>query len=242
MDWSKAKTILIMALLFTNIFLIATYGFKGNDKNEIADEQTLLQVLENHDIYLETEIPRTHEDMPVLSIAYADIDEEALDLAISQSKAVSAAKPTDAMYKREADRLIERLGLSNDNVVLDGVRIKGRFVTVTYSCEADGVPVDGCYMKCVFKDGEIESFEYSRIKPVSVSKGKQSTISAAVALMKFMNEVETDEKIYIQDIAMVYWVDEESFEVQEAVADVAFPFWKISYNDGQVKHIEAYEQ
>ncbi len=242
MDWSKAKTILIIALLFTNIFLIATYGFHKGDKDEIADEDTLLQVLSAHDIYLETEIPRVHEDMPVLSIAYADLSEDELQRAISQAEAVSAEKPTDAMYKREADRLIERLGFSNDNVVLDGVSIKGRRVSVSYSCEAAGVPVDGCYMKCVFKDGVIENFEYSRIKPVSVSKGKQATISAAVALMKFMNECEAGEKIYIQDIEMVYWIDEESVEAVEAVADVAFPFWKISYNDGQVMHIEAYEQ
>ena len=242
MDWSKAKTILIIALLFTNIFLLVTYGFNDDGRSDVPDEDTLLEVLEAHDIYLETSVPRTHGDMPVLSIAYADIDDEELELAISQADAVSAENATEATYKKAADRLIEKLGLASDAVSLESVEISGDTAVVSYGCAADEVSVDGCYMRCTFEKGKITDFEFSRIKPGSLSKSKLETVSAAVALMTFMNEKDDDEKVYIQDIEMVYWIDEESSPVQEAVTDVAFPFWKISYNDGKVKHIEAYEQ
>lgn len=242
MDWSKAKTILIIALLFTNIFLIITYGFKGSDKGEITDEQALLDVLASQNIYLDTEIPKTHSDMAALSIEFADVDQDILERAIEEANVISSGNATEATYKKEADRLIENVGLMSDSVVLDNVEMQGRNVTVSYKNEVNDVPVDGCYMRCSFKDGKIESFDYSRIKPESLSKNKRSTISAAVALMTFMNENTQAEDIHINSIEMVYWLDEEWFESSEAVADTAFAFWKITYNGDNVKHIEAYEQ
>lgn len=40
MDWTKAKTILIIALLITNIFLLVTYTLSNSD-NETSEEELL---------------------------------------------------------------------------------------------------------------------------------------------------------------------------------------------------------
>lgn len=82
MDWSKAKNILIVAFIITNIFLIYHIGkdiFYSNDLRLISDEY--ISDVENHlaeyGITIKEEIPKEIFSMPVLVVRYENFDHEA---------------------------------------------------------------------------------------------------------------------------------------------------------------------
>lgn len=82
MDWSKAKNILIVAFIITNIFLIYHIGkdiFYSNDLRLISDEY--INDVENHlaeyGITIREEIPKEIFSMPVLVVRYENFDHEA---------------------------------------------------------------------------------------------------------------------------------------------------------------------
>jgi hypothetical protein len=88
----------------------------------------------------------------------------------------------------------------------------------------------------------IVDFDRYWLNPVEMSDIEKEVIPAAAALIKFMSGKTDDEKIYVEDISLVYWLDASSFDVESPVTDTAFPAWKITYNRGNVRYILAWEQ
>lgn len=79
MDWSKAKNVLIVAFIVTNIFLIYNIKietFKGNEVKPVNDEYLLNveEYLNRNDIYLNTDIPEEIISLPVLLVKYKNFD------------------------------------------------------------------------------------------------------------------------------------------------------------------------
>ena len=56
-----------------------------------------------------------------------------------------------------------------------------------------------------------------------------------------MREKDQREAILVEDMELVYWLNPSDYEGETAISDTALPAWKITYNDGQVKHIPAYK-
>jgi regulatory protein YycI of two-component signal transduction system YycFG len=70
MDWSKAKTILILALIFTDLLLIATYGEFDFKSGSFNDSRALSEFLAQKNIYVDEDlIPLKHRAMPVLYVS-----------------------------------------------------------------------------------------------------------------------------------------------------------------------------
>ena len=98
MDWTKAKTILIIALIITDIFLIATYVQK-DDNGELRNEKALLSVLEENQIFIGIErIPEKHEDMPTLSAEYRSVTQEEVEALIESTDFSSGRKYGGGVY------------------------------------------------------------------------------------------------------------------------------------------------
>jgi hypothetical protein len=57
-----------------------------------------------------------------------------------------------------------------------------------------------------------------------------------------MSEKTTEGKIYVEGLSLVYWLDSSVFDAESPVTDTAFPAWKITYNNGKIQHILAWEQ
>lgn len=77
MDWSKAKTILIVSFIIVNIILVYNLIIENDDVDSIVDEkfaQDVVELLKNKDIKLETEIPREAEGLPTLLVQYEDLN------------------------------------------------------------------------------------------------------------------------------------------------------------------------
>lgn len=73
MDWSKAKTILIVSFILVNILLIYNLIVENKESVEIVDELFLEDVedlLNNKNIILNTEIPKGIQSLPTLLVEY----------------------------------------------------------------------------------------------------------------------------------------------------------------------------
>ncbi len=81
MDWSKAKNILIIAFIITNIFLVFSIKHNLDEKDFFyqVDEERIndvVEILENRDIILKTDIPTESLSLPVLTLEYEAYDPE----------------------------------------------------------------------------------------------------------------------------------------------------------------------
>lgn len=90
MDWSKAKNILIVAFIMTNIFLI--YNVQNELFNsqgmQIVSDQYIINVeehLRDHNIKLKTDIPKEIIPMSILEVKYKTFDpDDYLDLLLGE--------------------------------------------------------------------------------------------------------------------------------------------------------------
>jgi len=221
MDWTKAKTILIIALIITDIFLIATYGGKHNTE-ESGNEEALAAVLKSSNIYVDAEkIPKKHRS--------------------------KSEDESDKAYIEAAGDFISYLGM-NSEYISDAQIVRkpadrengGETVKVVFGCEVDKLKLDGSFMVCTFTGGEIVGFDSYWLEPGEFSAKKQETISAAAALISYMAEKEGTEEVRISDIELVYWVNSASYDSMEAVTDTALPTWRITFENGESVYIEAF--
>lgn len=77
MNWSKAKTILIIAFLITNAALALILFSQENEEVSTIKEsfiQDVIEILEDKDIYLDTEIPNEIPSLNTLTVEYERLD------------------------------------------------------------------------------------------------------------------------------------------------------------------------
>ena len=117
MDWSKAKTILIIALIFTNIFL-ATFFYSGNDAKALLASQELKKEVENilmrKDIKLETKIPELEASRLNLVVEYENLIAEDLNKNFFNDQGIVESKSAlTEIYKGN-----ESLVIINDKLLI----------------------------------------------------------------------------------------------------------------------------
>lgn len=251
MDWTKAKTILIIALIVTDIFLIVTYGGR-KDEEEFGNTEALIAVLESSNIYVDSgDIPDRHRNMPALAVEYKGVSQDEIN-ALIESTETAAADDSDGAYKEAAEDFVSYLGMMSEYI--GGAKVVrepaenensgagGGEVKVVFGCEIDETKLDGSYMICTFSDRKVIDFDSYWLEPGEFSTKKQETISAAVALITYMSEREEREEVHISGIELVYWVNSASYDSMAAVTDTALPTWRITFDDGKTVHIEAFER
>lgn len=244
MDWTKAKTILIVALIVTNVFLVFTFWFNTPAKADPSSEKVLIEVLAKNNIFLDTELPDKHDKMPVLNIEYQAFDKEKINRSINQPKYTTAGNNfTDEELINIANLFLNDNDLLNENVVMAGVEKQGDGIVVKYINEIDGVLIEDSYIYCYFEDGKLSSVDSYWLEAKNFGASKKDTIPASQALINLMSQKERlGEKIVIQNIELVYWLDTSSFDGEKLIKDTALPAWKIVYNGNECEHIYAYEQ
>ncbi|MBK5245673.1 MAG: two-component system regulatory protein YycI [Peptostreptococcaceae bacterium] len=244
MDWTKAKTILIAALIVTNVFLVFTFGFNNPVQTEPASEKVLISVLANNNITLATEVPEKHGKMPVLNIEYRVFNKEKVNQFVHQMKYIAeTGNDTEEELIRISNLFLKDNNLYSDYVVLEGVEKQGEGTVVKYKNEIDGILIEESYIYCYFENGKLDSIDSYWLEAKNLGDSKKNTISASEALVIFMSQIEKQEEdIVVNRIELVYWLDTSSFDGEELIKDTALPAWKIVYNENQSEHIYAYEQ
>lgn len=243
MDWTKAKNILIAALLATNLLLLGIMVY-GNTKVSAEDAiflKNTIAVLEARNIVVVAELPRKSIRMPVLTVEYDNDDAELIKMQLMSQEALPISEMTEASARNLAESFIEKCGLMTKNVRYEGIKENKGIYTVSYSDAINGIAIEDSYMNCIIKDGKVEAINRLWLKPVAFGKTKKRIIPIAQALIKFMSENKDNSKITIGKIELVYWLDSVNLGVESLVSDTAFPAWKIVYNGGQIAHINAFE-
>lgn len=244
MDWTKAKSILIVALIVTNLVLIFTYVFK-DDILESTDETVLsdtIALLESKNIFVDTDIPEKQSRMPVLTVEYSTMNQELVENLLLNQKVQQMSKLSDNDIIHMAEEFINNCGYLNENVKFESIeRANGKFI-VTYKNYINEIAIEDSYIICTISDGKIEEIQRYWLNPVEFGKTKKEIIPAVAALLKFMSDNNKEEKILVEEISLVYWLDSSSFNTESPISDTAFPAWKITYNHGKIKYIMAYVQ
>lgn len=243
MDWTKAKTIIMVALALTILFLLFTYGIEKIEPEtdeEIPQEETL-KLLEKKNIFLNGQLPQEHDRMAVLNVEYDVLDPDILESCMSRQKGMPSdqRKAEDAVeYAKE---FLDDCGIYDKNVVFKSVSKDGSAYIIEYQNRVKGYALEESYMICTVQDGKVVSLDRFWLDPVDFGKNKKVTLSASAALVNFMMQREGQEEMYISHMEMVYWLDTETVIGETPLSDTAFPAWKIVYNGGSVSYIKAYE-
>lgn len=238
MNWSKAKTILIIALIVTNIFLLTSHLMRHQEMSEVTNKAALSQILAERGVRLETDLPMSRGELPVVQGEYLSLDDEDVQ-ALIETQTQTISEESDEAYREEAEEFLTYLGVMEENVTFESVKGQtGGDVRVRFVNTIGGLDVAGNYMDCYFRRGRIERFEYFWLKPTNISQRRMETISAATALMTADYEQAVGMQIW--DVQMVYWVpDTQEMEIDSAISDTAFPAWQITTSAGEKIYVEA---
>jgi len=244
MDLTKAKSILIAALVVTNLILIGTYFFQNerfeDDVKEMQD--VTIKLLEENNIFVETDIPDGRRRMPKLTVQYDKMNEDVIEEQLANQKALPESELTDEKLISMTMDFIEKCELMTANVAFERIERTGEDILVIYKNYINEIAIEDSEIICTVRDGKITDFERYWLNPVEVNDIEKEVISADTALIKFMSENPEGEIIHVQDIALVYWLDSSAFDAESPVTDTAFPAWKITYNRGKIQYILAWEQ
>lgn len=237
MDWTKAKTILIIALLATNLFLLGSHAMRHGGVGDEENGAALLQILASRNIMLEVEVPKNHKPMPILQGEYVDASDEEVEALIEGSRKNEPCESRDD-YIKAAEDFITYLGMMDESVALTDVTEEKGKTQVLFESRIGPVEVAGNYMQCTFENGRISGFKYRWLKAAGMSQRKANIISAAAALLTLENT--EGKEIRITGINLVYHVPENSdVDYGSAVSDTAFPTWEICTGDGERIYVEA---
>lgn len=245
MDWTKAKTILIAALIITNIILGASLFIVKNNMQyvNLDEENDTRSFLASRNIYVYSSIPERTKSMPVLNVRYDNYPPEKIRLLIDNAAVSFAGNMSqEDIVKRLQDFLIES-GLFNEHARLETYIAQENGYIVTFKNYYNDIPLESSFITCVIENGRITDIEPLLLTPTKSGTNKKEIIAATTALFKFAGLIDSsDTPINITDIQLVYWVpDMFLFDMEDTTSDTAFPTWCISYN-GEKKCINAYKE
>jgi len=149
-------------------------------------------------------------------------------------------------YADRSRNFITALGLMTENVVYDKISMQDTGngeVTVRFKTMAEDFRVEESYMDCIFRDGRLADFNSKWLSPASYSRKKVSVMDPAVALLSLVSDGDVEKAegraVKVENMELIYWLDDRSADVDQAVKDTAFPTWKITYNGDSVKYFNA---
>lgn len=239
MDWSKAKNILIVALIATNVFLLCTYLTKSSMDDEVMDQEVLFTVLKGKNIYVDTKIPSKYENMPALTIEYNNDKQTVIEKALKQGIYNIPVNSGKRDYHDMADKFLNDCQLNNENLVFDKVVTKEKSTVVRYKNCYKNIAIGDSFLEVSFLDGKINDVTRQRL--TLEPKKKLKVTSPEEALLMFMSEKDPNEVIHVEKMQLVFWVNSSEFNGESLISDTAFPAWEITYNGGKTKYIDAYK-
>ena len=243
MDWPKAKNILIIALIATNLFLLWSIfsSHQGDFQKEDLRRETEALLLENG-IALSCEIPQGYKKVAVLSVLY---DDQTGSFDYTPPQNPQAPPLTEETARQTADAFLTREGLMTQTTEFFGVRpsqqIPGQYL-VSYKNIFDGIEIEGCFILCTVSPEGVVHMQRQWLTPLEYGKNKGSLIPATTALLSFLSEHPQNQPITITDISLVYKLDSPYQEISEVSADTAFPMWRITCGSGEIFYQQAFEK
>jgi len=236
MDWSKAKNILIVAFIITNIFLI--YNIEKDMFNKDALEarsqskiKEVVQILKERGIEIDTEVPMEVMGLPVLDVEYIIYDlakmqnlflmgqsNEEAELTLSLNNKVLYFKRNvflpnsialnEKQARQEAEKFLKKYSFMSNDVVYWNYELMENQYKIYFKQKYKGRILEHSYMLLTVSDLGVIDFERMWLKPLKFGGSKLEIIPSPKALLKYIEEHEyTEEDTTITHIDLVYWLD-----------------------------------
>jgi hypothetical protein len=239
MDWTKAKNILIVALLVTNLVLLGVYILREAQSD--GDDATLRRILTEYNVFLETELPRQPDSMAVLYVQPETDDDSQVARALAEQAPIQGAD-NDSLLNA-ANAVLRRCGFMTENVTpVTPFETDGEKTFVRYRDIFEGIPIEESYIVCTLEGGRVTNINRKWYTPLELHDKKGKIIGPIEALMQLLPEKSEDETVIVQNMELVYRVDPDRPGEESLVGDTALPAWKITNNAGAVTYISAYAQ
>lgn len=241
MDWPKAKNVLIVALLATNLFLIwAIFSSKEvvPVNTELIDQT--VSILEKNGIHIYCEIPEKNKKTPVLSVLYDEsngvftyqLEDQPLTETLTEKTAAEIAE----------DFLISHSLYTENTVLFSSTEDDEKNYRVSFKGIVDGIEIEDCYTICTVTKQGVSMMERNWLNPTEYGKHKKEIVPVTTVLMTFMTDrLNQENKSSITDISLVYKLNSPYGSEDNASSDTAFPMWRISCSDGTKTFYDAYE-
>lgn len=257
MDWSKAKTYLIIAFTLTNIFLSWSIfadkkALYSNDFFVKESLHNLNLVLQKKDINLETSLPKKLPKMGLLKVQYEEIKEENypslfLDfgdhIEILSGKQIRLSIPRfleffdTAHAQTDAQAFIHHYGLDNDFVLRNTIETEEQ-IHLIYDLEYDGMFLEGSYMNLTYdKLGHLH-LERTKLEVLEKSAKKKPIKTSVEAVLQASAEITPGESIEAIDLGYYY----EEYGVNSLSTTktaTALPHWRIRTSTDTFHYISA---
>jgi regulatory protein YycI of two-component signal transduction system YycFG len=244
MDWTKAKNILIIALLITDLVLIGSIliGISGDKARNDQYLQDSLALLSERQIFVDAKIPNDQIRMPVLSVEYDNIDKMLLEQTLNRQIALPKDQWTEEKIREVTDDFLRNCEIMTENVAFESINESAGTYTIKYNNQIKGIALEDSYIICTFSGGKVQTLQRLWLQPMGLGKNKKQVIPIAEALIQFMSDKQEFDEIHITNLELVYWLDTSSLDLESPISDTAFPAWKITYNSGKIKHVSAFRQ
>ncbi|MCT4594309.1 MAG: two-component system regulatory protein YycI [Anaeromicrobium sp.] len=268
MDWSKAKNILIIGFIITNVFLIYNIQKDMYNRNNvlIVDDKIIndtKSILKEKDIGVDTQVPKIVIEMAPLDVEYETYDEDKLKenlvgarglLTIENNKLLKYRKSSlEEKYfldresaLKTAEDFVSKIGFKNKGEEIWHTSEYNNRYEILYKQSYKDMFLEDSYMKVIVSTNGVEAFERIWLKPMEKEKSKREIMPATKALLKVMDDLEeVPRPIIIKDISLGYWFDRSkiSFVNAENVkSGTAFPAWRIVLDNKEVKFVSAYDK
>jgi hypothetical protein len=240
MDWTKAKNILIVALLVTNLVLLGAYILR-DARSDGDDDATLRRILTEYNVFLETELPRQPDSMAVLYVQPETDDSDRVERVLAEQ--MPASGTDDDALLNAADTVLERCGFMTENAApVTPFETDGEKTLIRYRDIFEGIPIEESYIICTMEYGRVADISRKWYTPLELHDRKGEIIGPIEALMQLLPEKNEDDIVIVRDMELVYRVDPDRPGEESLVGDTALPAWKITDSIGAVIYIAAYAQ
>ncbi len=242
MDWAKAKTILIIALVILNVFLCMAFGvFRkpiGSDNQEqndlLAETMTLLEA---RDIDMKIDLPEAAGPHSIVTVDRVTLSERTIARLIANERELAPEERTEENIRAKARAFLEELGVWNDNTFIAKYEVGGDgSILLTFGSMVDGIPLELSNLYCYVANGRIAVVIGVWMIGHETGDRARETILPIDALLAFMGEVPRPRTpdgelipLHITNMEMVYHFDSDSMANGLTVSDTAFPYWKFTY-------------
>ena len=241
MDWTKAKNILIVALLVTNLVLLGAYVLREAQRSDADDDDTLRRILTEYKVFLETETPERPAPMAVLYVRPETEDRALIEKVLAEQAPISAEGR--APLPDAANAVLERCGLMTENTKrTESLETEEGATIIRYRNVFEGIPIEESHILCTIENGRVTKLDRKWYTPLELHDAKGEIIGPMDALMQLLPEKDKDAVLIIRDMELVYHVNPDRAGTEPLVGDTALPAWRITDSAGLVTYIAAYAQ
>ncbi len=257
MDWSKSKNIMIIALLFTNVFLLFMYITKNDILNSGEENEIYIKALKNKNVEIDCPVKMKLEKMHTLKITY---DKETLDKKNnffsnennSVLKEILQGKElTEKEVKKCIETIFEKSKLPNKYLVFKEI-VKDENphslgnIRVTYQNYYKNKGIGGSFVDFYFQDEKLVNIQGKFIQDIAESENQIQISNPYIAMLDFVSQKEKNQKDEIPQKTVIKGIEEafvingKLFQGEDVLSDTAFPAWEILFDEDGVVYIESY--